>query len=230
MHIYIFSIIVYLFIILYFKLYTEFSLMTASCPYNKRFVYIYIYLSIYLSIIPLYCCNACRYEKKKKKKTKKRQQQGQQTQNRVNIMVYEKIIVLLFPYTHECSESSITVTFFNMLWAFLWDFLSWLTGIFRKRNITILLELIYRKCCQPHHQSFETLFFYFKWSEDPFNIWPEKRLPVIFWMRGQKTFASSESLRIQWNQHQKILRFWFWELVKRKTWNALYWQLNNKYT
>ena len=56
-----------------------------------------------------------RKKKKRKKAKKKRQQQEQQTQNRVNIMVYEKIIVLLFPYTHECSESSITVTFFNML-------------------------------------------------------------------------------------------------------------------
>ena len=61
------------------------------------------------------------------------------------------------PYTHGCSESSITVTFFNMLGAFLWDFLSWLTGLFRKRNIKILLELIHRKCCQQHYQSFETL-------------------------------------------------------------------------
>ena len=44
-----------------------------------------------------------------------------------------------------------------MLWAFLWDFLSWLTGLFRKRNIKILLELIHRKCCQQHYQSLETL-------------------------------------------------------------------------
>lgn len=100
------------------------------------------------------------------------------TENSVNIIVHENTIVLLFPHTHGCTESSITVVSFYVEFLLLAH-----CSLQEKKNQNIILWIIWNII----------VFFFYKWWEDLYNIiWPENRMLVIFWMEGQINFACSD--------------------------------------
>lgn len=126
-----------------------------------------------------------RKEKKKRKATTR----TTNTENSVNIIVYENTIVLLFPYTHAWVHWVINYS------------CEPLHGISSPGSL-----LSSGKEKSKYYYSSQKMlsatvwiiwniivFFFYKWWEDLYDIkWPENRMLVIFWMEGQINFACSD--------------------------------------